>query len=293
MSSPSSISATLRAVLWMTGAILAFSSMAVTGRLVLDELDTFETMMYRSLTGIVLVLVIGGLMGQLGQIAPRRLGLHVLRNLCHFSGQNLWFYALTLIPLAQLFALEFTSPIWVMILAVFVLRERLTRRRLGAVALGFLGALIVAQPGGGGDPLGLSLAALSALGFAGSIVLTKLLTKTETTVSILFWLTVLQAIMGVIASGYDGDIARPSLSILPFVLIIGTAGLFAHLCLTRALAIAPAVVVVPMDFLRLPAIAVVGALFYSEPLEALVFLGAALIFAGNFLNVWAESRRPS
>lgn len=291
MSSPGSANQAGRAALWMTGAIAAFSSMAVAGRAVSPHLDTFEIMMYRSFIGIVLVVSIGAALGRLPDIAPRRLGLHLARNTCHFTGQNLWFYALTLIPLAQLFALEFTSPIWVMILAALILGEKLTRVRVLAVALGFLGALIVANPGGQSDGLGLALAAASAIGFAGSIVLTKVLTRTETTISILFWLTVMQAGMGLVAAGYDGTIALPPPNVLPWVILIGAAGLFAHLCLTRALTIAPAVLVVPMDFLRLPAIAVVGAVFYNEPLDALVFLGAGLIFAANFLNVWADSRR--
>lgn len=277
------------AALWMTGAIVAFSSMAVSGRAVAVELDTFETMMYRSFVGIFLVITIGGAMGRTGEISRRNLPLHLARNACHFTGQNLWFAALTLIPLAQLFALEFTSPIWVIVLAALLLGERLNATRIAAVGLGFVGALIVAQPGGGGDATGLFLAAASALGFAGSIVLTKLLTRTETTMSILFWLTVMQAVMGILAAGFDGDIARPSLAIAPYVVAIGIAGLVAHLCLTQALSVAPASVVVPMDFLRLPAIALVGALIYAEPLSWPVFAGAALIFAGNFLNImWSK-----
>ncbi len=286
MSSPGSTDARPGiAAIWMVGAIVAFSSMAVSGRQVATELDTFETMMYRSFVGIVIVLVGGAALGRLGDIAPCRLGVHLFRNLCHFSGQNLWFAALTLIPLAQLFALEFTSPIWVIVLAVLLLGERLTWVQIAAVALGFVGAIIVAQPGGGGDALGRILAAASAIGFAGSIVLTKLLTRTETTISILFWLTVMQAGMGMIAVGYDGDVALPSMSILPYVIAIGIAGIVAHLCLTQALQIAPAILVVPMDFLRLPAIAIVGAMFYGEPLSWPVFLGAFLILSANLLNV--------
>ncbi|MEL7459352.1 MAG: DMT family transporter [Pseudomonadota bacterium] len=274
----------------MTGAIMAFSSMAVAGRAVSPHLDTFEIMMFRSFIGIALVLAIGGAMGQLNHVAPRRLGLHLARNACHFTGQNLWFYALTLIPLAQLFALEFTSPIWVMILAALLLGETLTRVRVLAVLLGFAGALIVANPGGQSDGLGLVLAAASAIGFAGSIVLTKMLTRTETTISILFWLTVMQAGMGLVAAGHDGEIALPPIAVWPWVVLIGAAGLFAHLCLTKALSTAPAVLVVPMDFLRLPAIALVGAVFYGEALNPFVFAGAFLIFAANFMNVWAEGR---
>ncbi|MXQ07104.1 EamA family transporter [Alphaproteobacteria bacterium GH1-50] len=280
----------LQAALWMIGAILSFSSMAVAGRAVADVLDTFELMMYRSLIGFAIILALGAGLGLFRDVRRDRLGLHLLRNISHFTGQNLWFYALSLITLAQLFALEFTSPIWVMILATLFLGERLTRARLAALVLGFLGALIVARPGAGGDEFGLLIAAVAAIFFAGSIVSTKSLTRTETTYGILFWLTAMQSVMGLVASGWDGDITVPPLALWPWVALVGCAGLLAHTCLTKALSLAPATVVVPMDFLRLPAIAVVGMLLYSEPLDALVLLGAALIFAGNYLNILSESR---
>jgi drug/metabolite transporter (DMT)-like permease len=276
----------LLAAAWMTGAIISFSSMAVAGRALSGELDTFEMMMYRSFIGLAVVLVFGLSTGKLREVRFDRLPLHLLRNIAHFTGQNLWFYSLTLITLAQVFALEFTSPIWVVVFAVLFLGEKLTRVRTLAVVLGFLGALAVARPGAGGDPLGLALAASSALGFACSIVCTKLLTRTETILGILFWLTAMQAVMGLIATGWDGDIAWPSAAAWPWVALIGCAGLVAHTCLTNALAVAPATVVTPMDFLRLPVIALVGMLFYGEPLDVWVFAGAALIFGGNYLNIW-------
>lgn len=279
------------AAVWMTGAIISFSSMAVAGRALSGELDTFEMMMYRSFIGLAVILLIGLSTGKLREVRFDRLPLHLIRNLAHFTGQNLWFYSLTLITLAQVFALEFTSPIWVMILAVLLLGEKLTRTRLLAVALGFLGAIVVARPGTGGDPIGLSLAAASAVCFAGSIVCTKMLTRTETILGILFWLTVMQSVMGIIATGWDGDIAWPTVQAWPWVALIGCAGLIAHTCLTNALAVAPATVVTPLDFLRLPVIAIVGMAFYGEPLDLWVFLGAALIFSGNYLNIWAEARR--
>lgn len=281
----------LLAAAWMTGAIISFSSMAVAGRAVSAELDTFELMMYRSFIGLAVVLSIGVTTGKLREVRFDRLPLHLLRNLAHFTGQNLWFYALSLVTLAQVFALEFTSPIWVVVFAVLFLGERLTGMRILAVALGFAGALIVARPGAGGDPLGLALAAASAVAFACSIVSTKMLTRTETILGILFWLTAMQAVMGIIATAWDGDVAWPSADAWPWVVLVGGAGLLAHTCLTNALAVAPATVVTPMDFLRLPVIAAVGMAFYGEAIDAWVFVGAGLIFGGNYLNIWSERRR--
>ena len=282
---------TVQAALWMTGAIVSFSSMAVAGRTLSSDLSSFEMMMYRSFIGLFIILIVGAVFGKFGEIRFDRLKLHGLRNLCHFTGQNLWFNALPLITLAQVFALEFTSPIWVVVFAVLFAGEALTRPRIFAVALGFIGAMMVARPGIGGDPLGLALAASSAIFFAGSIVSTRMLTRTETTFGILFWLTVMQAVMGLATTSWDGQITWPSLANWPWVVVIGCAGLLAHTCLTNALSVAPAIVVTPMDFLRLPAIAIIGAAFYAEPFNLWVILGAALIFAGNYANVWAETRR--
>ncbi|MDA8585985.1 DMT family transporter [Rhodobacteraceae bacterium] len=282
----------LLAALWMTGAIVSFSAMAIAGRAILDELSSFEMMMYRSFIGLVIILVVGIATGKLREVRFDRLPLHGLRNTAHFIGQNLWFSALPLVTLAQVFALEFTTPIWVVIFALTFAGEKLTRPRTLAVVLGFVGAILVARPGVGGDPMGLALAAASAIMFACSIVTTKLLTRTETVIGVLFWLTVMQAVMGVIVTGWDGDIAWPSAQAWPWVVLIGCAGLLAHTCVTNALTVAPSIVVTPMDFLRLPAIAIIGALFYAEPLDIWVFLGAALIFAGNYANLLSETRQP-
>lgn len=284
---------TVKAVLYMIGAIASFSAMAVAGREVSFELDTFEIMMYRSFVGIFIVLSVTTLRNGFGDITRRHLHIHTIRNLFHFGGQNLWFFAVTAAPLAQVFALEFTSPIWVLLLAPMFLGERLSLPKLISAVLGFIGILIVARPFGGELSWGVITAAMSAIGFAVSILLTKRLTRTETITCVLFYLTVMQAVFGVICAGYDGDIALPSMTSLPWIILIGCAGLLAHFCLTTALSLAPATLIVPVDFARLPVIAIIGMLFYGEALDIYVFIGAALIFAGNYLNIWTQSNRPA
>jgi drug/metabolite transporter (DMT)-like permease len=281
----------LKAALWMLGAIASFSAMAVAGREVSQWLDTFEIMTYRSLVGIVVLWVILTLTGQWRQVTRRSIGTHVVRNAAHFTGQNLWFYAMTSIPLAQVFALEFTSPIWVVLLSPLILGEPLTRLRLMSVLAGFVGILIVARPSPDTISPGLIAAASSAVFFALSVMFTRLLTRTETVLCIMFWLTLMQAVFGIIFSAWDGDMVAPSAQTLPWLVLIGLAGLLAHYCLTSALAIAPATVVVPIDFVRLPTIAIVGMLLYGEALDAWVFVGATVIFAANYANIWYANRR--
>ena len=274
----------------MTGAIASFSSMAVAGRELSLVHDTFEIMMYRSLVGFLVVALVLTATGGWVQVSTQRLGLHALRNTLHFTGQNLWFYAVAVAPLAQVFALEFTQPLWVILLSPLLLNERLTPLKITAALIGFAGVLIVTRPGSAPMSPGLATAAASAIFFAFTTISTKKLTRFASIGCIVFWLTSMQAVLGAIAAGFDGQIAMPTAQTVPFLVLVGLAGLLAHFCITNALAIAPATVVIPFDFARLPTIAVVGMILYHEPIDHWVLIGAAVIFSGIFLNIWSESR---
>lgn len=278
----------IKAGIWMMGSVVSFTLMAVAGREVLHELDTFEVMTYRSLMGILIVIFIAKYSGTIDEINTKKLSLHLMRNITHFVGQNLWFFALTAITLPQLFAFEFSVPIWVALFAPFFLSEKLTKKRLLAALIGFFGILIVARPDNIGFTPGIIAAALCAICFTGTGIATKLLTRTQSITCILFWLTVMQAVLGIICAGFDFDIRLPSSSTLPWVVLIGIAGLTAHFCITRALQLADAIVVYPMDFVRLPLATTIGVLFYSEPIQIFVFVGAAIILGANFLNIISE-----
>ncbi len=275
----------VRAALWMCGAIASFSLMAVAGRELAGALDTFELMLYRSLIGAVIVTAWGVAALRLPEVRTGRLRLHVLRNVVHFAGQNLWFYGLALIPLAQLFAFEFTTPIWVALLAPLVLGEAMTRGRMMAIALGFAGILVVAQPGASPFGIGQLAAAACAIGFAGTVLTTKQLARTESIWTILFWMAWMQLGLSLVTAGHDGGIALPPAGTWPWVLVVGVTGITAHLSVTSALRCAPASIVAPMDFARLPIIAVVGMLLYGEPLEVAVLAGGGLILVGNLINI--------
>ncbi len=280
----------LTAALWMSGSITAFSAMAIAGRAVAHRHDTFEIMTWRSLVGFILVLLVAGSMGRLREVRTDRLGSHLVRNLFHFTGQNLWFWALTMIPLAQVFALEFTSPIWVILLSPLVLGERLTAMKAAAAAMGFAGILIATRPDFTALQPGMIAAAASAVCFAATSLMTKALTRGESIVSILFWLTLMQFCLGLALAGWDGVLRLPDARTLPWLALIGLAGVTAHTCLTTALSLAPAGFVVMVDFLRLPVIAVVGAIWYAEPLSPMVIAGGAVILAANLVNLRAQTR---
>lgn len=274
----------------MLGAVFAFTSMAVAGRELAFQLDTFEIMTYRSIIGIAVVLIISTLVGTRNQINTQQFGLHLIRNASHFIGQNLWFFAVTMIPFAQLFAFEFSVPIWVALFAPLILKEKLTHMRLLAATTGFIGILIVARPNMAGLNIGVLAAAVAAIGFAGSAIFTKLLTRRQSITTILFWLTVMQAVFGIILAGYDGDMQLPTAQTWPWVVLVGFAGLFAHFCITKALQLAPAIIVTPMDFVRLPLISVIGVMFYNEAFEWPIILGAVIVMGANLMNIITERR---
>ena len=279
-----------RAALWMIGAVASFSLMAVSGREAgrTFSMPTAELLTWRSVIGIAVVLAVMAATGRLGDMRTARLGLHALRNVGHFFGQYCWYYAVTIIPLAQLFALEFTAPIWVALFAPLLLGERFSWLRLGAIGVSFVGVLLVVKVWSEGFAAGFSSGQIwglmAALGFASQMVVTKRLTATDSTLCVVFWMVVMQAPMGVLVAG--GLPAWPPGAMAWFwTILLSLGGLSAHFCLTQAFRHADATVVTPMDFARLPVIAVVGALAYSEPLVWNVLAGGALIFLGNYINV--------
>ena len=282
-----------KATVWMIGAMLSFSLMAVSGRELATSLNTFEIMLYRSIIGFLIVLVIGYFAKTLSEIKGGRLGLHLFRNFAHFSGQNLWFLAVASIPFSQLFALEFSTPIWVALLAPLFLGEALTRQRGLAVIMGFAGVLIVARPDVNQFDFAIVAAVACAICFAGSMMATKKLISDQSITCILFWLTLMQLAMGLLATAFVGTITFPEGINITWIVIVGVGGLTAHFCITNALALAPAIIVVPLDFMRLPLISVIGFLAYGEAFDLPILVGAVTIFIAILLNLKAEKQRQS
>ena len=281
----------LKAALWMGGAIVSFVMMAVSGRAVQVELNTFELMFWRSLIGFFIVVAIIKIRtGDMALIRTRHWGQHVTRNVFHFFGQNMWFYGLMLIPLSQLVALEFTNPIWVVLLAPFFLGERLTGMKMVLTLIGFNGVLVVAQPGVQPLHLGHLAGILAAIGFAVNLIFTRKIMLHDQVLCVLFWMTASQTIMALVLMLATG-VTLPSMAMVPWLVVIAITGLTAHFSLTSALGLAPATIVAPMEFARLPIVALVGVWLYGETLDPMVFLGAAIIFSANFWTLRLNTRR--
>lgn len=281
----------VRAILWMIGTLLSFSAMALSVRGLAGAFSIPEILTIRSSLGLLILVGIALAKPSLwSEISLRRVGLHCLRNGIHFSSQYLWALALTLLPLATVFALEFTMPAWTVPLAFLFLGEKLTPARVGSVVCGFLGVLIILRPGLAAFNPAALLVLAAAFGYATVNILTKKLTTTETAFAIVFWMNLIQLPLGFVSSD-PLFFQKIGLHALVPMAGIGIAGLSAHYCLTRALKVADATVVIPLDFMRVPLIAIVGWTFYGEALDVFVFAGAFVILAGILWALNAEAQR--
>ncbi|MFC0280090.1 DMT family transporter [Falsigemmobacter intermedius] len=282
----------LVAVAWMAGTVLSFLAVTISARELSGQLDVSELLLYRALVGVV---VLGGavlLSRRLATLRTRAIGRHVLRNSIHYIGQLLWYQALVLIPIAQLYALEFTTPIWVLLLSFAFLGERLNAAQILAALVGFTGVLVVARPDFSDLSYGVVAGSVCAIFFAIYALMTRAMTRTDTAQSLVFWQVAMQVPLGLIVAGHDLQIALPQGIGWLWMVVMGLGGLGAHFCIAKALMVAPASFVYPLDYVRLPLGVIAGFLIYAEQIELAVFLGAALILLGNWINIRYGAKRP-
>jgi S-adenosylmethionine uptake transporter len=267
--------------------IASFLGMAVAARQLSYTMSTFEILSFRSLIGIIVLLPLvlrrGGTV-----LHTHQLMLHFWRNLVHFGGQFGWVLGVALLPLAEVFALEFTTPIWVALLAAVFLHERLSAHRIIVVVLGFIGVIVILRPGVDVIQPAAFVVLGAAMLFAGSVVMVKILTRRDAPLAVIFYMSVMQLPMGLIPALFDWTV--PAWSDMPLFIIVGVTAVSAHYAMARALMVADASVIFPIDFLRLPAVAVLGYLVYAERIDLWTFIGAAIIFAANYYSILRESR---
>ena len=278
----------------MLGALLSFSAMAVSIReLSRGGLTIFEILAIRSGVALCFLILLLIFRPSLRPYAlPRRMTLNVFRNIVHYASQYAWALALTMLPLATVFSLEFTMPAWTALLAVWLLDERMTVSRGGVVVLGLIGVLVILRPGIAGFNPAVFLVLMAAFGYAITMVATKKLTMTEPTFAIVFWMAVIQLPLSLAGSDLAAFAHLHWSDSLP-VLGVGIAGMTSHYCLSNAFRSGDATLVVPLDFLRIPLIAVVGWIFYGEKLDVFVLFGAMIIISGVLWNLRSETRRAA
>jgi drug/metabolite transporter (DMT)-like permease len=274
----------LKAAFWMGCSLLCMMLVTWAGRETTKELDVFQVMELRSVIGLVLLYPLIRAAGGLRAMATRSPFQQAGRNIAHYTGQYLWLAALTMIPLAQVIAIEFTTPIWTALLAMAFLGERMTAGKTAAIAFGLVGILVIVRPGIDSVNFGQLVVLGAALAFAASFTLTKSLTRSDTVVVIIFWMLVIQSLIGLVPAILVWR--TPSLDLMPFIVLIAFGGSYAHYCMARAMLHADITVVTPMDFSRVPATALLGWVVYSEGVDLFTVLGTVLILAGNLLNLF-------
>ncbi len=277
----------LRGALWMGGVVLSLSIMAISARQLAHHMGSFEILFLRTLVSLAIVLAILT-RGGFETVRTRHAGLHVFRNLLHFGGQFAWVYALALLPLATVSSIEFTMPIWAALLAMLFLGERLNRGRAVMLALGIAGMLVILRPGAGFVHPAALVMLLGSVAYAGSMITTKRIARTDSPLAVLFYMSLIQTLLGFPPALVHW--VAPQLADLPWILAIGVGGITAHYSLTRAFKLADATLVMPIDFLRLPLIAIVAAIAYGEAIDPTIMIGAAIIFAGTYYSIWRESK---
>lgn len=281
----------VKAAFWMALSIASFLAMSVAGRETTRVLNVFQVLELRSVIGWFILLPAVLATGGVASMRSSRLPLHIARNAVHYVGQGAWLYALTLIPLGVLVSIEFTTPIWTALLAVAFLGEKLDKARVASVVLGLIGVVIIVRPSAGSLSTGHLVVLGAAVCFGISMVMVKSLTRTDMVLRIIFWMLVVQSIIGLVPALYEWQ--NPPLYLWPWIIVIAFSGMSSHLCLARALTYADATLVSPMDFLRVPLSALLGWAVYSEQIDAFTALGAVLVLSGNLLNIQRRQPRPA
>ena len=275
---------------WMLGALFCLCGMAIAGRELSVELNAFQITCLRSVVCLAVLLLLLRVIG-FARVRSSRKKMHVARNVVHFGGQVGWLYGVAVLPLAEVFAIEFTAPIWTAILATVILGERPSRYRMLAIVLGFAGITIILRPGIAAIQPAALVVMFAAVCFASTYVFTRHMSVSETPLTVIFYMNLVQLPMGLVASLPGWTLPSPDL--WPWILLLGVSGLGSHFCFAHAFRYADAMVVSPLDFIRLPLIAVVGLLFYGEDWDVLILVGGAVIFSGNLINLWSERRSGS
>jgi drug/metabolite transporter (DMT)-like permease len=283
----SGLPASLVGALWMCGAACAFALMVNLVRHLTQSLDPLQVVFFRNAFGLLAMLP-WLLRGGPTVLRTRHLGLHALRAAIGIVAMVCWFTSLALLPLAEATALSFTAPIFTSVLAMLLLGEVMRARRWSATAVGFAGALIILRPGFTSLEPAALLAIVTALVWASSTILVKVMARTESAGAIVTYLVLFSTPLTGAAAWFVWQ--TPTLAELGLATLLGAAGSAGHLCLTRALAAAEAGAVMPFDYLRLPVVAAIAYFAFGEVPDLWVWLGGAVIAASGLYIAQREAR---
>jgi drug/metabolite transporter (DMT)-like permease len=273
------------AALMVLGTLM-FACMHAAIRHATQQLPAVEVAFFRNLFGLVVIVPLIARYG-LGVFRTKRLFLHVQRSVLNVVSMLCFFVGLSMTPLARATALSFTAPLFTALLSALFLGEVFRWRRWTAIVMGFFGALVILRPGLEALDTGSLLVLISSLVFSMALIEIKVLGRSETSLTITAYVTVLMLPMTLLPAIFVWEMPRADLWVwLVFIGVIGTLG---QLIVTEAMKLADMTALMPFDFLKLVWAAFLGIILFAEIPDALTWVGGAIVFGSSLYIAWREA----
>ena len=270
----------------MVLATVSWAGLLVLVRLLSGDYGTFELLFFRNAVAVVIVLP--PLLRGRVTLRTGRLGLHCVRTVFSYLGMLGIFYGIAHIPLADVVALSYTQPLFITVLAALVLGEAVGVARWRAIAIGFLGIVIIVRPGFAEIGVATLAALAGAAFYSCSNVSIKMLMSTETAGQSVVFVNLLMLPLSIVPAALAWT--TPTWADAPWLAAVGIVGAAGVYFVSRAYATADASAVIPYDFLRLPLIAAMAYVLFSEVPDVWTWVGAAVIFGSSYVLVRLEAR---
>ncbi|MSP83797.1 MAG: DMT family transporter [Alphaproteobacteria bacterium] len=271
----------------MLGSLLIFGTMDALIKWTSATYPTIQVVFFRSIFAFVPIAMFLARSGGLATLRTRRPLDHAGRSLVGLSSMLLFFWAFKLMPLADVIAIGFAGPIFLTALSVPLLRENVGVRRWSAVAVGFIGILIMVRPGAGVITTLALIPVLGALGYAFAMIFVRRLSRTESIGAIVFYFTVTSTTVS--ALGLPFGWVTPSLLDFGLLASIGLCGGFAQLMMTRAFQLAPASVIAPFEYSAMIWGVLFGWVIWHEVPSPAITVGAAIVIASGIYILHREA----
>lgn len=267
----------LKAFFWVTLAMLLFAVLAAASRLLIAKgYDPLQVVFLRNAAALAVMLPLLAWRG-LSLLRSNALNLYGVRVVISLMSMTAWFYALSLIPLGEITAIGFLSPLFGTLSAILFLGEKVRLRRWTALIIGFIGAMVILRPGAGSLGLGQACALVSAISGGMIAALLKQLAHRDEPAKIVFITTAMMTPLSLIPALF---VWRPLLAdALPLLALVAVVGVAGHVSLMQAFRVADASLIMTFEFSRLPAVVALGYLMFGELIDIWTWVGAGIIVA--------------
>jgi len=268
-------------------AVFSFIGMALSVRELSHSMSVFQILFLR--VAVALPILLSAMLIFKGPqsfalLRTSNVKLHIVRNIFQMGGQATWIFAIAMLPFATVFAIEYGQPIWAALFGSLILREHPNRWQKVGLAMGFVGVLVIVRPGTEGFSWAALLLLFGSMLYGANYLVTRVLTRTDHALSNPFYTSVMQMPVGLALTLLFAEWVPLSWQTLPYVLVLACGSAAAQHCVAAALSLAPLARVIPIDYLRLPIIATIGAVFYAEAIDPIAMAGAAIVIAGVVLT---------